>query len=171
VHEAIASMDTVDSFAATARAFCAFATGSDGSDMSVVGALKQLSELYRAGLSLPPAWADDVGDADDAIDRLTIDMDLVVERASALPVSIYWKIFDPFTTPVEEPVCGAISDDLADIFLDISRGLAYFDSRRKADARYQWAWHFQYHWGEHVVGAMRALHCYQSANEGFAIDP
>jgi len=158
-------IDAVDAFAVTARMFCNFATGGDGSEMNVVELLKQLSELYRAALNLPTAWADDVSGGDDAIDGLTTGMDLVVNRACALPVSIYWTFFDPFTT--SDPVCRAISDDVSDIFLDIARGLAYFDSNRKADACYHWAWHFQYHWGEHAVGAMRALHNYQSQNDGF----
>jgi hypothetical protein len=65
-------------------------------------------------------------------------------------------MFDPYE--LDQPVAGSLSDDLLDVYRDVRRGLALWESRRDADAVWEWKFHFDAHWGAHAVDALRALH-------------
>lgn len=75
-----------------------------------------------------------------------------------LPLDFYWDIFDPFATPANEPVANSFYDDIADIRRDLRRGLDLYDRGFPLAACWEWRFHFQIHWGEHLVGAQRALY-------------
>jgi hypothetical protein len=69
----------------------------------------------------------------------------------------YWKVFDP---PDEKSLVSTIlSDDLADIYLDLEDGLA---SQRNGVSRddilWQWRFDFRSHWGRHAVSALTTIH-------------
>lgn len=69
----------------------------------------------------------------------------------------YWEVFDPYTD--QAPVAGSLSDDLIDVYLDVRRGLDLWTSRApRAAAIGEWRFHFDAHWGDHAVDALRALH-------------
>ena len=74
-----------------------------------------------------------------------------------LPIDIYWDVFDPFVTPPAEPVANSFYDDISDIRRDLRRGLDLYDREFPLAACWEWRFHFQIHWGEHLVGAQRAL--------------
>jgi hypothetical protein len=82
-------------------------------------------------------------------------------------------MFDPLQDPPEEPVVGHTSDDIGDIYRDVARGLALFDSGRRDEAGWEWGFNFRIHWGEHATGAMRAFHAYlaQENPDGLASMP
>jgi len=72
----------------------------------------------------------------------------------------YAEVFDPYEMD-DTPVVGSLSDDLADVYRDLRRGLALFDASNrpgKIDAVWDWRFHFHSHWGEHATGALRPLH-------------
>jgi hypothetical protein len=48
----------------------------------------------------------------------------------------------------------------------VRAGLSLFEAQYFIDAAWDWRFHFQIHWGQHLVGAQRALHEYLS-EEGF----
>lgn len=87
------------------------------------------------------------------------------DRLQSLPLNRYWFVFNPLEEPPGEALAGSLADDLADIYMDLKRGLAEYDEGRHEDA--VWSWHFFYlsHWGKHLTGALRALHWYLSENE------
>jgi hypothetical protein len=70
----------------------------------------------------------------------------------------YWEVFDPYEK--SEPVGGSLTDDLLDIYDDLRRGLALWDADgvTKIAAIWQWRFHFEIHWGDHAIDALRALH-------------
>ena len=77
---------------------------------------------------------------------------------------MYGEVFDPLTIPSEEPVIGSIADDIIDIYRDVVTGLRAYRLGDLANARWEWAFNFAHHWGEHATGAIRALHAWLAAN-------
>ena len=147
-------------FAGIARKFCSWATGEDGSEMSAAKALREVSGLYDAALCLPRPFTKAMGDDVAEVDVPPASLELVSRRAAALPLQIYWEIFDPIQQPPDEPVAGSIADDLVDIYRDVACGLILYDAGDHAVAIWGWGFNFRIHWGEHATGAIRALHAY-----------
>jgi hypothetical protein len=59
---------------------------------------------------------------------------------------------------------GFLADDLGDIYRDVTTGLRAFQAGHILQARWEWGFHFQHHWGEHATSAIRALHSWLEAN-------
>ena len=69
----------------------------------------------------------------------------------------YWEVFDPYQRST--PVGGSLSDDVLDIYGDLRRGLSLWDTEASRPAAlWDWRFHFEVHWGDHAVDALRALH-------------
>lgn len=154
-------VDSVELFAAEARRFRDWADQPREGSAGARDALVRLSSLYLAALALPDPWHPDV-ESEEEPPRLTDDeWKVVYERVGrALPVGYYGVVSDPLVVPPEEAVVGDVGDDIADIYRDVVSGLAAFDSGARLQARYEWGFHFQNHWGEHVVEAICCLHAY-----------
>jgi hypothetical protein len=71
----------------------------------------------------------------------------------------YRVVFDPIDPEESEPVCGSLSDDLADIYRDLKNGLISRNSPEKlAEVIWEWKFSFQNHWGRHATEALRVIH-------------
>lgn len=70
----------------------------------------------------------------------------------------YSEVFDAYEQPRDEPVTGCLSDDFADIYLDLAEGLTKWNRGEHGEAVWHWRFSFNMHWGEHASGALRALH-------------
>lgn len=136
-------------FVRVAKDFCDFVETASAMSLSErlqVGR-RRLAELVAAGSALPLAEA----------------MSDEILLTDAAPASwpgfgrhdIYWEIFDPYVD--EERVAGSLSDDFLEIYCDLKRGLTSFDAGGHEDAFWEWRFHFDHHWGEHAVDALRAL--------------
>jgi len=69
----------------------------------------------------------------------------------------YWTVFDPpdRNSLAEE----TLSDDIADIYLDLKNAIALQLSEiGPDDLVWQWRFDFRNHWGRHAVSALTALH-------------
>lgn len=111
-----------------------------------------LAERYAAALALP----DVCGDDDDA--TAVFDDDVVEAPAWSSPgMDTYWEVFDPLQ--LSEPVAGSLDDDVRDIYCDLYRGLRLYDDPDVSwkSAVWEWRFHFERHWGDHAVDALRAL--------------
>jgi hypothetical protein len=65
----------------------------------------------------------------------------------------------PYGKEAEAAVPLPLSDDLADIWLDLKHGLLALDDRaRPEDVTWEWRFGFYAHWGRHATEALRALH-------------
>ncbi|MDF2697718.1 MAG: hypothetical protein K0S65_6101, partial [Labilithrix sp.] len=69
---------------------------------------------------------------------------------------IYWEVFDPYQH--EDLVAGSLSDDVLDTYRDVRRGFWFWEQNEVANAVWEWRFHFQSHWGDHAIDALRALH-------------
>jgi hypothetical protein len=131
--------------------FCSFIreAGKLSLDERMSGARRYLLGLYAAALGLPSVEPTD---------------DPNPARSPEPPSNwqgfgkfeSYWEVFDPYE--LDQPVAESLSDDLLDVYRDVRRGLALWESRRDADAVWEWKFHFDAHWGAHAVDALRALH-------------
>jgi hypothetical protein len=141
--------------------------------MSLPSALRRVTALYVAALTLPHHWSEALNEIPDTEDQPLDRMDIVTQRFESLPRQIYWEVFDPLTDSPEEPVLGHLTDDLGDIYRETSQGLTLYDAGRIAEALWEWGFNFQFHWGEHATGAIRAIHAYLSQEDpaGFAAMP
>ena len=67
----------------------------------------------------------------------------------------YVSVFDPLLPA--EPNLGRISDDVADVSVDLAHGLRHYDDGRVAEALWWWQFSYLSSWGQHALQAQRAL--------------
>lgn len=139
-------------FVNQARQFCGFVEKASDYPLlpRLLGARKRLLELYRTGSALPqvepPEGIDAGPNAEKPKNWVGFDK-----------FEFYWEVFDPYVD--EAPVVGSLSDDLLDVYFDLRRGLKLWDKDvPKAAAIWEWRFHFDAHWGDHAIDALRALH-------------
>jgi len=152
-------MGNIEDFVAGAREFSDWCvTPPVGEAEEARAALTHLIRLYALALELrfPDEMDYDLEgeSADDAA------WQLVYKRAAALPFNYYSSVFAPQVVPPEEPVVGDLADDLADIYRDLSEGLALSDAGHLPEAEWTFLNSFQSHWGRHASSAIQALHCW-----------
>jgi hypothetical protein len=111
------------------------------------------AELHLAALTLPEQSCEE-SPPHQGVDRSRISP----RRFTDLPADLYWDIFEPMVVPPDEPACNSIADDLGDIYGDVKCGLILYEQGHFAEACWQWRFTFYIHWGEHLVGLMRALY-------------
>jgi hypothetical protein len=139
-------------FADQAHQFCDFIVRASAFPLPerLTAARLRLLELYRAGCALPnvePPAGFEAGPSPSKPERWA-----GFERFES-----YWEVFDPYVD--EAPVGGSLSDDLLDVYIDVQRGLSLWESKApRAAAVWEWRFHFDAHWGDHAVDALRALH-------------
>jgi hypothetical protein len=161
-------MDTVAKFAAEASLFREWAArGTDTGADAARNALVHITRLYLAALDLPPASSNELeNDRDVDAKRVSPQERLAVrDAAGRIPLGYYSEVFNPLDPlPTEDPVVGAIYDDIEDIYSDVVYGLRSYEAGHQALAVWEWVFHFQIHWGKHATGAIRALHCWLAEN-------
>jgi len=57
----------------------------------------------------------------------------------------------------ERPVHGRISDDVADVAIELVHGLRHYEAGRVDEALWWWQFSFLSHWGAQALNAQRAL--------------
>ena len=149
----------MESLVRTAREYCNWCRSEPGpAPEEGKKAHNLLARLYVQALEL-----DAPSDYDPDIEFERVDDEewkTVFKRGAALPFQYYSSYFDPSIIPPEDHEIGDLSDDIADIYRDLSAALALYDAGNEAEA--QWELHFSFttHWGRHASGAIRALHCW-----------
>jgi len=147
-----------DQFFVLAQAFLGLISDEGISSAELLGRLqKSLPELYRSALDL--AEADPTDEPD--IDRLSHEQwnELFTRIKAKIGGWVYYQeMFDPYDFSESSPIVGDLADDLADIYRDLVNGVALWNLGRYADAIWTWKFNFQIHWGEHALGALRAIH-------------
>lgn len=136
-------------FAQIARRYCEFVEAAAGLEERerLLRARLHLSELVHVACQLP------AGDPDGPD---------ICDEASAPtgwpgfgPFDVYHEVYDPYDA--EPLVCGSLTDDVLDVYADLRRGLIAFDAGFVGWAVWEWKFHFDSHWGDHAVDALRAL--------------
>jgi len=142
--------ELIRAFALAARRFCTFVedTSCAPPGLRLRDARKLLADIVAAGAVLPVV--DDAPEIDES------DISPPATWVGFGLHDIYWEVFDPYVDA--ERVAGSLTDDVLDIYLDLSRGLRAFDAGNELGAAWDWRFHFDWHWGNHAVDALRALH-------------
>jgi len=109
-----------------------------------------LPRLYAAGLELP--------DRRPVSDQVSGDVESPMKDLSRIlgAWDVYSEVFDPYVH--SEAIETTLSDDLADIYVDLKQELGDFDAGRVDDAVWGWKLTLAGHCGNHIVDAMRAIH-------------
>ena len=132
-----------------AQEYCSFVSEYFINQDTAPDLMEILMKLYVAALHLPDADPDTAEPSADDPEPLSIDLGDDVPQ-------YYWEVPDPFV--LEEPVCGDLAEDLAEIGKDLGRGMAEYEEDRIGDALFEWKFLFDSHWGQHAADALRALH-------------
>jgi Domain of unknown function (DUF5063) len=143
-------------FAEVARRYCAWVEREAENLIDLNTTRCLLAELQLAALGLPDL---DSGDHQKIHKPAPELKERVLQRVSAVPFRYYWNTFDPLKEK-EEPVCGDLAEDLADIWLDLWEGLYLFDAGHRLEANFHWRVLYDSHWGQHVLDAQRAIYAF-----------
>jgi len=109
-----------------------------------------LPRIYAVGVQLPEIEPDDTSGPPE----VESPYDALASRFGKL--DHYREVFDPFAA--DPPVFGSLSDDLADVYIDLAAGLIEYDAGRVANAQWTWRFVLREHAGDHLVGALKAIH-------------
>jgi len=153
-------------FITEAKAFCDAINAYE--TLSLGKFVRQLAfrvvRLYGTGLQLPDVTSETSNDPLAACSRA-----FSPEQESLLRHSLeeklgtyntYREIFDPYDYPSEEPICGSLGNDLAEIYNDLCDVVAAYertDENTVIDVLWNAQVKFSYHWGEHATKALRVL--------------
>jgi len=159
--EYIEGKRAIEEFARLADEYCTFIENRAALDPEafIHRAASILPQLYAAAPRLPIAEFEE--------DKLSYDQ---VNTHNALEITdsineklgsaaVYWEIFDPYEE--KEPVTNTLGNDLASIYTDLKNNLVlYRQGTRLAVLSAVWDWRYQFaiHWGQHLTGALRAIH-------------
>lgn len=109
-----------------------------------------LARIYSATWKIEPAEATEAA----SLKRRPSPMQRLGSQLG--PYDPYFCVFDALVQ--DEPVMGSLSDDLADIYLDLAGALDELDAGRHDDAVWSWRFVLRGHAGDHLVRALPALH-------------
>jgi hypothetical protein len=155
--------NAIKAFQFLAREYCRAVVALDGRthDEFLTKIASILGELYSVALLLPDVFPSTNRNRQSKrkvmqhTKRYKYLNDLLATKLGA--ANCYWKVFDP--PDKKSLVSAALSDDLADICLDLEDGLALRrNGVRRNDFLWQWRFDFRAHWGRHAVSALAAIH-------------
>ena len=149
---------SVQEFAAAAREYCAWSEASR--TKYAIHAFQHLSRLVELIARVPQG----PGGTLEPPARTEEECQAVFRGFAGIPVSFYQSQHNPLDLEQSKIGVGDVHDDLADIWSDLSEGLAVFDAGDAEAAAFHWRLLYQVHWGRHATGAMYALHCWLSDN-------
>jgi len=120
--------------------------------------LRNLSSLLHLAFALP--IVEPVGADTDHIRALVKYSHVRGNVAERIRGDAYWVAVDPFDLTVEHVATtfGMISDDIVDIYVDLSHGVLIADQGSLTNAIWHWRFSFDTHWGRHAADAFNALY-------------
>ena len=143
-------MDVITEFYKLAKEYCQFISDTEISIQSAPALMELLMKLYMDAQKLPERDPETEGSS-----SLMTNTQLNVHISSEISPH-YWLVYDP--TSKEEPVCGDLTDDLSDIAKDLMDGIIEYDAGNIGNAIFEWKLGLDYHWGIHLLDAVRYLH-------------
>jgi len=129
----------------------------DSPETAVSGLIVQLAQISMAGAMLgavsdivpPDRFEEDTGPDPDG-DPLRESLGRLLEGLDE-----YASVFDPLVP--ERPVHGRVSDDIADVAIELLHGVRHHDAGRFEEALWWWQFSYLSHWGAQALNAQRAL--------------
>ena len=148
----------ISSFAGTARDFCQW---FEGTVHELASARRPLLLLLLQVSELPPLY----WPAEDEPARRTHEQwQQAMLHISDFSIGYYRTVFDPLDLDADdEPTHGNACDDLADIYGDLSHGLAAYDRGQPELASAVGLHGYGFEWGQHAASLLKAV---DSASRG-----
>ena len=141
------------SFAELARAFVRLVDGAADGETLLDELRLLLPRLYAAGWELPDAEPT----AEDPVEAP------VARLATQLPADLYHAVLNPWGLPEDASLgVGSLADDLADLYAELAGPLQAWDAGRADDAIWAWRFAMRGHAGDHLIGALGAVHACRS---------
>lgn len=163
----IARTESIHAFAEVARRYCEWFAANDICDANgVVGLQRILAELHLRAMDLPAVSAEEDSIEVDNFTAPENPLDEMRRIAERMPIDTYFAYFDPLDTKnfeSKEAEIGSLADDLCDINLDLKKGFAAYNVKNFEAANWTWRFNFFHHWGEHLTGAILAIHAHLSS--------
>ena len=142
-------MNELQSFYQLASDFCKFVHEEIQSEETLDTLISFLMRLYLSAMALPQP------ELEEATPQIRQTMPVGIRFKTDM-ATCYREVFDPFEE--EPPVFCDLKDDLADISCDLQDGIAAYESGLVGRAAFTWRDGSEFHWGNHAVDAIRALH-------------
>lgn len=127
-----------------------------------------LGALQAAAADLPPvklngeavASSSEATESGDGLEEARAAWLLAATVASRLPIDAYCTVFNALDTADRVSIMKNLDDDLGDIYHDVRRALALYETAPLVDAVWQWRMSYYTHWGRHLVHAQTAIYSY-----------
>lgn len=146
----------LDEFISAAGEFCSLAEKEEPLDESDLWKIRSL--LLRLIFHIPAVDVAPHGTGFEGSRPDNVTYERVVRRFSGFPFNLYRVVFDPHDfEATDEPVMGLLSDDLADIYRDLAKGLSNHAQGHRDDACFDWSHSYRHHWARHAVNALAAI--------------
>ncbi len=142
-------MNELQSFYQTASDFCKFVQEKIQSEETLDTLISFLMRLYLSAMALPQL------ELEEEPPQLRQMAHSDIRFQKNVP-TCYRELFDPFEE--EPPIFCDLKDDLVDIVSDLQEGIAVYESGLVGRAAFIWRFSSEFHWGNHAVDAIRALH-------------
>ncbi len=142
-------MNELQSFYQLASDFCKFLQNEIQSEETLDTLISFLMRLYLSALALPQP------DLEEKTPQFRKTAPLEIRFQKDMQIR-YRLVFDPFEK--EPPIIGDLKDDLADIVIDLQDGIEAYESGLVGKAAFIWRFSSEFHWENHAVDAIRALH-------------
>lgn len=168
---------SVKEFAKLAESFVALVDGYD--QYTLLDFLEELNlllaKLYAGAKRLPEVYEEEDEEEEDEEPELNKTRESPEERKRIEKhvkefSDLYHKLskyfgkhdtftvyFDPYETKAE-PVTATLGASVAEIYLDLEKGLDLLKADDIEEAIWEWKFGFKIHWGQHLVEALSATH-------------
>jgi len=145
-------------------------TPPEAVEFEAATALSLLAALYSAALNIMKLDIEEDGShVESEENSVSVDQwKEAYERISNFPFNYYYEV-----DSAHEPSCEShytdLIEDLTDIYQDVKEGMNLYEKNYKSQALYHWQMTFEFHWGRHILGAMKALHGHFQENSDFEV--
>ena len=140
-------MNELQSFYQMASDFCKFLQNEIQSEETLDTLISYLMRLYLSAMTLPqPVLEEETPQF-----RKTTPLEIRFQKDMQI---CYREVYDPLRS--DGPIICNIKDDLTDIAGDLQEGIVAYESGLVGIAAF--IWRSEFHWGNHAVDAIRALH-------------
>jgi hypothetical protein len=163
--EEILKTDEFKSFLSATREFLIFIETESGLSKREFAEVSQtlLVNLYLLARQLPAIQLTSEKEFESEIDKSTKDS-IFKFISDRIPFSYYWVALEPLNMHKSaEWGTGDLTDDLADIYIELKSSLILFDKddiEAKEEAIWRFKFEFNHHWGDHCIEALSAIHHY-----------
>ena len=164
------SSKPIENFLSSVKAFVDWIQSPpQDSKEEAASALLTLTSLYADAISLMKIDVErEEGFEPEECRVLPEEWKEVYERLNHFPFTYYQECESPHDSD-SDTVFTDIVEDLTDIYQDVAEGKKLYDEGQHENALCHWQMTFEYHWGRHCLGAMKALHTWFQSESDFRL--